>query len=483
MKGSKIKIVTIIAVVILIALVGFIGVYTQVQNRMENQVKDYSFAMDIDGARFIELTPSTATKEDEEETQSAEVASNEEESSQSEETENKEAEKVNPDEVLTKENYKLSKEIIEEKLKNLGVQEYIVRLDEETGKITVEIEENLKTDEILGNLITVGKFEIKDAETNEVLMTNDNIKSAQVMYGSSSQDATGGTSVYLNIDFDKEGAKKLEEISSTYTPAPENTNTTNTTSSETTEESAAENTESTETTDSSTEEAADKKVTLTIDDNEIMSSSFSEVIKTGSLQLSYGQATTDKTQLNENVDKANQVARILNNRLMPIEYEASENEYLLSDITEDVLVKVEIAIAIIALIGLIILVVRHKIDGLLAAIAYVGLAGALLLIIRYTNTVLSLEGIAAIVITLILNYVFTAKLLKTKSLKETYKDFFIKIIPVIIMSIVFCFINWLPILSFGMVMFWGIVTIAVYNFIITGTLLKLRMGGTNNETK
>ena len=320
-------------------------------------------------------------------------------------------------------------------------------------------------------------------------MNNDDLKTAQVMYSSGSQTATSGTTVYLSIEFNKEGAKKLEEISGKYTPtagensSEENTNTTegeevtNETTNETTTESTTVEGESSE----DAEKSDEKKVSFEIDGQELLSTSFEEVIKNGTLQLSYGQPSTDKDQINENANKANKVAKTLRNRVMPIEYEVVENEYILSDITQDILLKIEIIIAVIALIALLILIIRYKMNGLLAAISYIGLAGALLLIIRYTNTILSLEGIVAIVLTLILNYICIQKLLKTKSLKETYKDFFIKMIPIIIVSIVFCFINWLPINSFGMVMFWGIVIIAVYNYVITESLLNLEVGGTNNE--
>ena len=63
---------------------------------------------------------------------------------------------------------------------------------------------------------------------------------------------------------------------------------------------------------------------------------------------------------------------------------------------------------------------------------------------------------------------------KKKKIKEVYKEFFVKIIPICIATIVFCFAGWDPISSFGMIMFWGIVLIAIYNYIITSTLLKIQ---------
>ena len=44
---KKIKILTIILGIVLVTMVAFFGIYVPVQNRMENKVKDYSYAMDI----------------------------------------------------------------------------------------------------------------------------------------------------------------------------------------------------------------------------------------------------------------------------------------------------------------------------------------------------------------------------------------------------------------------------------------------------
>ena len=43
---KKVKILTIIMTIILISMVGLVGIYMQTQNRMENKVKDYTYAMD-----------------------------------------------------------------------------------------------------------------------------------------------------------------------------------------------------------------------------------------------------------------------------------------------------------------------------------------------------------------------------------------------------------------------------------------------------
>ena len=198
--GMKItKLLTITLTIMLITMVSFFGVYTQKRNKMENQVKQYSFAMDLNGARMITLT-NTGTKEVKKDSEGniVEDSTNEDENTDTSgyttETVN-----VNSDEVLNIENYKKTKDILEKRLKKLDVEEYNIRLNETTGEIIIELAENDKTDEIISQLTTIGKFEIIDSETKEVLLNNDNIESSEVLYNTT----TSGTSIYMQITFTK----------------------------------------------------------------------------------------------------------------------------------------------------------------------------------------------------------------------------------------------------------------------------------------
>ncbi|MGN1297007.1 MAG: hypothetical protein ACI4VH_01005 [Clostridia bacterium] len=224
---------------------------------------------------------------------------------------------------------------------------------------------------------------------------------------------------------------------------------------------------------------------MMIDDEEIMSTSFDEPLRTGKLQLSVGSSTTDTDTLQGYISQASNMAVVLDTGKMPVKYEMDENEYILSDITNQELNIIEYTIAGLVLLSLVILIVRYKLTGLLGSISYIGLASILLLLIRYANVALSIQGILGIAIILILNYMFINKLLSKlkkenldkdmikQMVKETYKEFFITSIPICIAVITFCFVGWAPISSLGMVMFWGIVLIAIYNFIITNNLLKI----------
>lgn len=486
---KKVKILTITLAIILITMISFCGIYVQYQNRMEDKVKDYSYAMDLKGTRNVRLKVNTENETTIKDSDGNIIEEDLTDEQIAEKGYTKEEKIYNSEEVKNAENYNKSKEVIEKRLSKLGVENYIIKLDEQTGDILLEFTEDDKTDSIISNISTTGKFEIIDTETNEVLMNNDDIKTSNVLYGSNSSTTYQGTSVYLNIEFTKDGAKKLEEISNKYVTVQE---------SNTESESTEDNTENS--TEDSTEET-EKTITMKIDDEEIMSTSFDEPLKTGKLQLSIGSATTDEDTLQGYIDQASSMSIVLDTGKIPVIYELEENKYVLSDITSNELKIVEYAIMGLVLLALIVLIIRYKLSGVLGAISYIGLASILMLVIRYANVILSIEGIFGIAIVLILNYILINKLLSKlknnsgdltiqnikKINKETYKEFFIKILPVIIMVITFCFIKWVPISSFGMVMFWGILLIAIYNVIITNRLLQIKadtkIGGNENDKK
>lgn len=446
---KTIKIITIILLIVLISMIGFFGIYKQNKNQMSNIVKDYKYAMDINGARTLKLTLNSE----------------------------------NGDDVKTAENYETAKTIIEKRLKKLDVQEYKIGVNEETGEITVQIPENTQTDEIVSNLTTVGKFEIIDSETNDVLLDNSSIKSSKVLYNTTQS----GTSVYLEISFDKNGKNKLEEISKTYVKSENNT-TENTTSEDTNSTEEKENNTEEANTTSENSTSTEKKITMKIDDDEIMSTSFDETITTGKIQLSVGQASTDSSTVQGYVKQAQNVATVLDTGKLPVKYDVEKNQYVLSNISKQDLIYVAIAMAVVAIIGIIVLIVKYKTNGLLSGISYIGLSALYLIAIRYTNVTISIDSIFAIGIILILNYIFTNMLLSNirkmndskvenavgKSVSETYKKFFMRIIPICVVVITFCFANWIPMNSFGMTAFWGIAIIAIYNAIITNGLLRIK---------
>lgn len=445
-QGRKLVIGMIVLIIILISLISFVGIYVENKGKMVNKLPDYLLGMDLKGNRVINLNIDESTNE-----VIKDAEGNVIESATDEEIQQngyiKESVPVNSKESLNSENYQVSKNIIENRLKELKVSNYIVRQNNDNGNIVIELKEDTQTDNIISSISEVGKFEIQDSNTKEVLMDNSSLKGAKVLY----QNSQIGMNVYLNIQFNKEGRKKLEEISRNYTS--------------TTDEEG---------------NTTEKKITMTLDGQTIISTSFDEPITTGEIPLSIGNSSTSSSEdVADYIKQANTMAMILNNGKMPITYTIKGNKYIQSDISKNDVKKVIFVVGIIALVMLIYLILKYKKQGLLSAISYVGLIATFLLIIRLTNVEISIEGIAGILLIGIINYIMLMILLKeimkeqnmSKAIKSAIIKFSFTIVPIYIISIVFTFISYLPIYSFGMVMFWGITLILIYNMIFTRSLL------------
>lgn len=445
-QDNKLKIVMITLVIILISLISFVGIYVKKQNRMENIVPDYLLGMDLKGSRVINLKVDDTTEEVIKDGEGNIIES----ATDDEITEKgyiKEAVPVNKEDDLTKDNFEKSKQIIEKRLKDLKVSNYLVKQDKDSGTIVVELAENTQTDNIVQYLNAVGKLEIVDSDTEEVLMNNDDLKEAKAIYNSST------SVVYVDIQFKKDSNQKLKEITEKYIS--------------TTDESG---------------NTVQKKVTLKLDDQTILSTYFDEPIQNGKLQLSIGSSASTGTDLSDYIEQANEMATLLNDGKMPITYTIESNKYIQSSIQENSYQIAIISVIIVIALMLVYLIIKYKKDGILSAISYIGASALVLLIIRLTNVVLTIEGLIAILLILLINYIFTIIILnKTKNVdkngsnKKAVNTAIIKcvflIIPVYIISIVFCFISYLPINSFGMVMFWGITLDILYHIIITKSLL------------
>lgn len=408
---KKIKKLTIVLAIVLVCLISFVGVYVQKQNRMENIIREYDLGMNVSGYRKVRF-------------------------------------KLTEAQDLTREKVKETKKIIEKRLKELGVKGYLLRANEGTGDIVLELAEDSYTDKIASNIYQVGDFKIVDSEDEKnVLLNRNDLNLASVKYSTTEK----GTVVYLNLEFTEEGAKKLEDISTNAYKTLE---------------------EKTDTTSENKEKVKQPQVILKIDENEMVKTSFDEPITMGSIQLSLSAASTDTETIQAAIDSGYTISTLLNNGPLPIEYEVSANQYIYSEITEKMLIVFTIAIAVLAIIGVAVLVVKYKISALFAGISYIGFAAIYLLIIRYANVIITLEGIAGILLILLINYLLIQKMLEKADVVEVYKEMFMQLIPVIIVIIVFSFINWTNIASFGMTMFWGLLLTVPYNLTVTNTLIK-----------
>lgn len=439
----------IILLIILLALISFGGIYIQKTKFVENILPEYKLGPDFTGLRNIGLKVSDATKD---------IYYDSDGNVVDEEGKNttKKEESVNKEENLTKDNYKKAKEIIEKRLEkikqvqytsagiveNKAIDYYTIKQNEETGKIELKLPENANTDMVLRYVATKGDFTIVDDQDN-VLMDNSYIKEAYVGYSSTSS----GVTVYLTIQFDKQGTEKLKEISNTFI--------------KTTDEEGNDTT---------------KKIKVKIDDSEMLNTYFTEEISNGMIQLSFGTATGNS--LATYAQEAKNLETLLNAGNLPIVYEADENHYVLSDINKDMLFIPAIVLMSLLVIGIIILIVKYKVKGLLGAISIIGYIAAFLIIVRLTNVVITLEGVAGIITSIILEYIsimYALNKMKENTdltCNQCFTKFLPILVPIAISTVILCFVKWLPIYSFGMTMFWGIILVIVYNHVVTKLLVS-----------
>ena len=461
---KKLSIVLILLLIILISIISFVGIFYQDKNQMLNIIPAYSLGTDLSGYRKILLT----VDEDDEN---------------------------NTEDILNYDNYVKSANVIKARLKSMGIEDYTVRCDETTGQIEITIPENDQTEYILSDITQKGSFEIRNTANDEVLMNNDDIRSVKVEVVPSTY-SVGTSSIYMNINFNNAGSKKFKNITRDYQNVATNDTADNSIAeNETTESEASQSefddnstseTTANETTNETSNEVSEEttedkddttEVGLYIDGTSMMTTSFTEVIDNGVMSLSLGSSSSDE-QTKTLKYQAESLAAILENDAMPIQYSVTGNVYISSPIEQST-INILIGIGIcIALIMLIVAIIKYRAKGVIVAVCMVGFIALYLLILRYANVIITLEGIFSIGLVFVINYILNIMILNRlqnnveKTFTKALTKFSLSMIPMLILAVVCCFSSWMSLFSFGMILFWGLVTSIIYNLIITRTFFK-----------
>lgn len=439
MKLDKgLKITFIILLIVFISIISFAGFYVQDKTSMRDLLKDYQLGMDLKGGRIVTVEVSTQTDTIYYDKDGKVVEEEKKDGTKKEVP-------VNSKESLTKENYIKTKEIIAKRLRDYGIAEYLIGQDENTGKITVQIPEDSLTELAIQYIYMTGKFTVL-GENDEILLDHSDIKEAKATYGSKKT----GTQVYLELELNEASKEKLREMSNKYV--------------KTTDEDGKETT---------------KQITIKLDDGNLKSMSFDKEVSDGILRIEMGSASTNSNTVNSYWQQANNLEMIINHGELPLEYSLEQNRYVSSEISTKSLTILMFALLGFMIIGAIILGIIYKKNGILTGIAGIGYFALLLILIRYTNVVITTEGLFGILTSTILNYIFSIYLLKVlkegveveKAYNKTALAMLLILLPAIIVGIVLCYAGWMPIYSFGASIFWGIATIFIYNTVLTRTLL------------
>ncbi len=441
---KKVKTITIILAIILISLIAFAGIYMQTQNRIENKVKEYQLSKEIGARRVIELKVVDSTSKDSDGN----------------------SKKDQDASILTEENYETVKNTIEKRLKNLKAQDYVISLNKENGTIIVELPENDNTDLYAYYLTAESSVEITEKDTETELINDSMIKSAQYTYNTTGTD--GKYQVYLEVKLTEEGQAKIEELSKDYEFLADEID-------KIEDSQKSDENESTE--DNSTEET--KKITVL----KIAGTEYDiQKIEKDKLKIKIGGETSNTTSVNNNISKAAELAMLVDSGKYPVEYEVENNRYVYSDITTNQILCFVLIVGVILLVILFVITLKYKMNGLLSSIAFIGFLAIYSLLIRYTNVIISIDGIGAVLIIIGLYLSLNQKILNEikngnnvkQSVYTAYQKMFIKLIPIMIITIVFCLSGWTNLSSFGMIMFWGLILTTIYTVTITKTLLNLK---------
>jgi membrane protein len=432
--------ILIVLVIILVSLLSFTGIYVKDKNTYKNFIPDYKFGVDLYGYRniVVKVNDSTETKNYDEEGNLIKETTDEDKSKIAKTIE----EPVNSEESLTIDNYQAVEDTIIKRLNYLKVEGYQIKCDENTGRIYVEVPEDDNTDYIAQYCVTKGEFKILDNDTDEVLLSNADLKETKIQYSATSS----GTTVFLTIEFNKDAVEKLKNISNTYVSSKD-----------------ADGNDTT------------KKIKMTIDDETVVSTYFEEEIDNGIIQLSIG-TSSDSSTLQTYFRQASNIAVLLNTNPMPLTYEIEINRFVHSDITMQTIKMIAIISAIVFALMLVYMIIKYKKNGLMGAILNIGFVALLLLAIRYGNVTISNLGILAIALSTIIEYITIMKILNIyskkdndkilKELKTFAKNYAIAIIPLIVLAVTFALIKWQELNSMGMVFFWGTLIMIIYNAIV-----------------
>lgn len=462
---KKLKVVLIVLLMVLIVLVGFGGIYIKKKVSYNNILPDYDLGVNLTGSRITTLIVDNETEEviyDKDGNVVEEIPEGADESSYT-----KQNVPVNSEESKNTDNYKNVEKIMTKRLKSLGVSNYDVRLNKDNGTISIDLADNDETDTILSYLLESGKFEVIDSNDKTVLMTNDDIEKASVLYN----QGTKGLVVYLDIEFTNEGKKKIEQISKDYV----------------TVEGTEENTESTEDTENAenTETVAQKEITININGEEFVSNSFEEPITNGRLTISIGSETNDTDDLNDYIKQAQHYATVLNNGVLPLTYEVEATEYIEAEFSSDEYKYIFIGVVLLlVIISILYMIIKYKKLGALLSVIYLATIAILLIIVRYTNAEITLETIISALILVLINTFINCKMLEKLDKKDNLEERNIKlrrgfarvldtIIVALIPAILFTYSTNAALASIGIVLFWGIICIVTMNLLFTRKVLLM----------
>lgn len=480
---KKIKVVRTIAVllvIVLLSVIAFAGINRQFLGVWIDIVEDYKLGMEFEGYRElrfeldsssvdtevyvdkdgnvvgkpedgIETAGTTGITLETDETKKDETKQNDDAANAARVATGyvveKRTLKENEDSVVTKENFDLTKKIIQERLDAIPGYEYNIRMDDITGEMLVEVPDDENIDLEKSLILTKGRIDVVDHQTGVVLLDNSDIK--EVSGVTSELEDGSGVQIYMSIQANEEGTKKLAEISKKYMQTVDGQGT-----------------------------ATTKYVTVRLDGQELVTTYFGEEIPNGQLNVPMGEPATDETTFNEMIEQLDRLTNIINGKQLPLVYALTGDNFIASEITEETVMIIKVVFWTAAVIVSAYMIAKYKLKGFKLAVISVGYIAILSLVLRYTQITITLNALIAFALLVVINYIFSLKVLNgfndntlTKVVyRNVSKDLYIALVPVMILAVIFTCMNGIIITSIGMVLFWGLLVQALYNALVIRAL-------------
>lgn len=353
---------------------------------------------------------------------------------------------VNDASIKTLENYRKTKDIIEKRLEGNNITDFNIELDEKIGQIKLQIPENESADEIEYLIKNTGSLILLDSETFEVVFDNSYFDKAEVMRSQGDIE----TGIFLQLSFNEEGTKRINELADIYKTTTE---------------------EQTDETGETKQVEKSKTVWVILNDSFLGATVLPNIVYDGKIILTFA-ASSDTKELNEAVKSASQQAVLLNSGTTPLQYEYSDEVVETNITTQSILLYLS-AIGMVFLLAYAYLIIKFKAKGFISIYFQVGYLAVLLLLLRLTSVTITMEGMAAIIISLILDYIFTYITLTNLNTevegmyKKSNLQFLFNSLPIYVIALVFTYGKLTYISSFGMTLFWGIIMVYLYNYVFT----------------
>lgn len=260
--------------------------------------------------------------------------------------------------VVSSDDLSKSKAVISKRLEAKNIFDYIIRTDEASSQISVDIPANINDKskdplQAVEGLDKTAKIMFKDSSGN-ILLQGDDIKDAK--YSEDPTDSTGLPAPHVVLEFSDEGKTKFA---------------------------------------AATEKLVGQAMSIYLDDTEVAAPIVNSKIESNTAIITMGKGTYAEKKA-----EAEEYAMLISSGALPFSLDVVSKEYIGPYIGQQAL-DISVKAGIIALILIcVIMICVYRVPGLVASIALIAYTTIVLLIISNTGISMTLPGIAGLILSI-----------------------------------------------------------------------------------